>query len=268
MINLKEFSGFLCTLQKVQLISLIQKTTKLMKISVLTPSFNSGRYIERAIQSVISQHYKNYEHIIADGGSKDNTIDILKKYPSIRYISEPDKGQSDAMNKAFKMSCGDIIVYLNADDEFAPDAFEKIINAFRSNPSIDIVTGNLIFLSPNENLIRIPSSKYLDIMLYWKNLFPNNPVSYFYKRKVQNNVGEFPIDNHYSMDMWFLLKAYKKFNVVKIDEILGTFHSDGTNKTATIETGKMLHQTVKSHIKQDSPFLLPYFYFMFITAKF
>lgn len=239
-----------------------------MKISVLTPSFNSGKYLERAIQSVITQGYDNYEHIIADGGSTDDTLSILKKYPHIKYISEADKGQSDAMNKAFKMSSGNIITYLNADDEFAPDAFNKVIPFFKSTKAIDMLVGNLLFVSPDDSLVRSPSPKYLDIILYWKNLFPNNPVSYFYTRKVQAEIGDFPIENHYSMDMWFLLKAYKKFNVVKIDEILGTFHSDGANKTATIETGKMLHQTVKSHLRQDAPLLLPYFYFKLFADKF
>lgn len=239
-----------------------------MKISVLTPSFNSGKYIERAIQSVIDQDYKDYEHIITDGGSKDDTLDIIKKYSHINYISERDKGQSDAMNKAFKMSNGDIIVYLNADDEFSPNAFKTIAKAFNDYPEADMVVGNLIYLSPDEKLTRIPSNKYLDIVRYWLNLFPNNPVSYFYKRKVQVEIGEFPVDNHFAMDVWFLLKAYQKFKVNKVEATLGIFHSDGNNKTALTDTGVNLHKTVKAHIKKDNPMLLPYFYYKFIIAKF
>ncbi|MCD0490214.1 glycosyltransferase [Pedobacter sp. MC2016-14] len=239
-----------------------------MKISVLTPSFNSGKYIERAIQSVIDQDYKDYEHIITDGGSKDDTLDIIKRYSHINYISERDKGQSDAMNKAFKMSNGDIIVYLNADDEFSPNAFKTIAKAFKDYPEADMIVGNLIYLAPDEKVTRIPSNKYLDIVRYWLNLFPNNPVSYFYKRKVQVEIGEFPVDNHFAMDVWFLLKAYQKFKVSKVDATLGIFHSDGNNKTALTDTGVNLHKTVKAHIKNDNPMLLPYFYYRFILAKF
>lgn len=238
-----------------------------MKISVLTPSFNSGKYIERAIKSVVDQQYSNFEHIITDGGSKDNTLETIKKYPHLKYISESDQGQSDAMNKAFAISSGDIIVYLNADDEFAPEAFINIIAAFKRNDKIDMVVGNLIFSSPDETIIRKPSNKYSDIILYWKNLFPNNPVSYFYKREVQIGVGNFPIENHYSMDMWFLLKVYQKYKVFKMDKVLGTFYSDGTNKTAIIDTGKMLHKTVKNHLKTGNPLFLTYFYAQLLFCK-
>ncbi len=238
-----------------------------MKISVLTPSYNSGKYIDRAIQSVINQDYENYEHIITDGGSNDNTLSILNNYKHLIYRSEPDKGQSDAMNKAFKMSSGDVIVYLNADDEFAPNAFKTIVKAFQETPKADMIVGDLVYSSPEETLTRVPSHRYLDILLYWLNLFPNNPISYFYKRKVQIEIGEFPVDNHFAMDIWFLLKAYKSFRIKKVNAILGTFHSDGNNKTALTDTGVNLHKTVKAHLRQDNPFLLPYFYFKFLLTR-
>jgi len=238
-----------------------------MKISVLTPSFNSGKYIERAIESVLLQNYDDFEHIITDGGSTDDTISIVEKYPHIKFVSEADKGQSDAMNKAFKMSSGEIIVYLNADDEFLPGVFNTVNGEFSSNGSADMVVGNLLFKTDEETLTRIPSNKYSHIFQYWLNVFPNNPVSYFYKRKVQESIGDFPIDDHFAMDLWFLLKAYRKFNIHKVESIFGIFHSDGTNKTATIETGYYLHNTVKNHLKKDNPFLLPYFYFKLFLGK-
>ncbi|WP_316736897.1 glycosyltransferase family 2 protein [Pedobacter aquatilis] len=238
-----------------------------MKISVLTPSYNSAQYIRRAIESVISQNYDNYEHIVVDGGSKDGTVEILKEFPQVKYISEKDKGQSDAMNKAFSMSSGEIIVYLNADDEFLPLAFSKIIAAFEQNTQADMVVGNLIYKTEDESIIRNPSCKYRDIILYWLNAFPNNPVSYFYKRKVQNNIGKFPIDDHFAMDIWFLLKAYKNNKIIKIEETLGIFHSDGTNKTAIADTGYHLHKTVKNHLIKDNPLMLIYFYFKFFRDK-
>lgn len=241
-----------------------------MKISVLTPSFNAGKYLERAIKSVIAQRYDNYEHIIVDGGSKDNSLALFEKYDShIKWVSEPDKGQSDAMNKAFKMCTGDIIVYLNADDEFAPNAFKEVVKTFKSKPKADMVVGNLIFINPEGSSIRIPSHRYSDIVQYWLNLFPNNPVSYFYARRIQDVLGDFPLNDHYAMDIWFLLKAYKKFNIVKIDRVLGTFHSDGTNKTAVTvaDVGNHLHTAVKNHLKDENKLMMPYFYYKLLIGR-
>src|SRR5690554_2762648 len=113
-----------------------------MKISILTPSYNSGPYIEKCIKSVLNQDYKNYEHIIVDGGSTDETLELLDKYKHLIWISEKDNGQSDAMNKAFGMSTGDIIVYCNADDYFAENIFLHILNIFKQYPDTDIVVGN------------------------------------------------------------------------------------------------------------------------------
>ncbi|MFC3562547.1 glycosyltransferase family 2 protein [Pedobacter jamesrossensis] len=239
-----------------------------MKISVLTPSFNSGKYLKRAIKSVLIQNYKDFEHIIVDSASTDDTLSIVKEYTHIKFLSEKDDGQSDAMNKAFRMSSGDVIVYLNADDEFLPEAFNTIELAFKNNENADIVVGNLIFKSGNKSSLRIPSISYKKVLQYWLNLFPNNPVSYFYKRNVQLLIGDFPIDDHYSMDIWFLLKAYQRFKLVKIDKTLGVFHSDGLNKTTTINLGQNLHNAIKKHLKNDNPLMFPYFYFKFITARF
>ena len=85
-----------------------------MKITILTPSFNQGAFVEKNIQSVMSQDYADFEHIIIDGGSTDNTVDILKKYPHLKWISEPDEGQADALNKGLAMATGDIVGWINS----------------------------------------------------------------------------------------------------------------------------------------------------------
>jgi glycosyltransferase involved in cell wall biosynthesis len=185
------------------------------KISILTPSFNSIEFIEQAITSVLKQNYDDFEHIIVDGGSKDGTVEVLKKYKHLNWISEPDKGQSDAMNKAFEMSCGDIITYLNVDDYYETGAFSLVSNYFQNHDSCDMIVGIVQMHMPDG--IRIINTSadhsYRKICLHFKNDFPYNPVGYFYRRKVQNSIGPFPIENHFSMDYWFLLKAYKYHNV-------------------------------------------------------
>ncbi|MBS1516783.1 MAG: glycosyltransferase [Bacteroidetes bacterium] len=232
-----------------------------IKISILTPSFLSEDKIEKAIQSVIRQRYNNYEHIIVDGGSKDNTVNILRKYPHLNWVSEKDDGQSDAMNKAFAMSTGDIICYLNSDDFFAPGAFKKVVKEFNLHKETDMVVGNLILEMKSGPMVIYPEKDYKKIMLPFYYSFPINPVSYFYKRRVQEKIGKFPLDNHYTMDFWFLLQAYKDFKIRKIEEILGTFLLHDVNKTSSADNLKNTHETMKQHLKNyDMSSSFHYFY--------
>src|ERR1700733_14532761 len=98
------------------------------KISIVTPSYNKGQYIEQTIQSVLDQNYPNLEYIIIDGGSTDNTIEIIEKYaPYLKYwVSEKDKGQANAINKGLQYCTGEIFNWLNSDDYLEPDSLEKI----------------------------------------------------------------------------------------------------------------------------------------------
>lgn len=245
---------------------------QLPKISILSPSFNSENTIEKAILSVLNQGYTNIEHIICDGGSKDRTLEIIKKYPHIKYVSEPDKGQCDAMNKAFAMSTGDIIVYLNVDDYFQRGAFAKIVKAFEQNPEAEMVVGNLFFEYEDHTFIRKPEIEYEKIMLPFKYIFPINPVSYFYKRNVQEKIGPFPLDNHFTMDYWFLLKAYQKHKIVKIEDYLGTFWMNGLNKTSGADNRKNTHAIVVEHLKLNdkknlSYYLYNYYKFFYYESK-
>ena len=96
-----------------------------MKISIITPSYNQGRFIEDAIRSVLEQDYPDFEHIVVDNCSTDNTLDVLRKYPHIRWISEPDRGQSHALNKGFRMATGDVLAWLLDDLSSRVEDFRK-----------------------------------------------------------------------------------------------------------------------------------------------
>lgn len=123
-------------------------------ISVITPSFNQGKYIERTLLSVLSQKGAVFEYLVMDGGSSDETLDILKKYQDeLQWISERDTGQANAVNKGVIRSTGDIIGWLNSDDIYYPGALERISAFFDAHPRVDIVYGNADFIDETDRLL-------------------------------------------------------------------------------------------------------------------
>jgi glycosyltransferase involved in cell wall biosynthesis len=206
---------------------------KKMKISIITPAFNAGNYLQEAIDSVLIQDYEDIEHIIVDGGSSDNTLDILKKNTHLKWISEKDNGQADAMNKGFRMSTGDIIGYLNADDYYYHGAFNAIIPYFLEGHNF--VVGKIKVHMPGGTYwINDPRTDFDKMIRHWEHqAFSVNPVGYFYRREVQDAAGGFNPDNHFAMDLEFLLNCAKKYKFTKIEEdiLLGVFRYDEQCKT-------------------------------------
>ena len=205
-----------------------------MLISVITPSFNSGDFIERAIKSVMEQDYPHWEHIIIDGASNDGTLQVLKKYPHLSWISEPDNGQADAMNKGFNRSKGEIIVYLNADDYFFPGAFSAVVAKLKEG--VDFVVGNILIKSERlgAEFLNTPRITLEGMLRHWEpNSFCHNPVGYFYRREVQESC-PFNSNNYATMDLEFLLDAAALYSFGKVEYTLGCF-MDGL-KTKTHQT--------------------------------
>lgn len=109
------------------------------KITIITPSLNQGQFIEATILSILSQKYPNLEYIVMDGGSSDNTLDILRSYSDrVRWLSEKDKGQTNAINKGLRMASGEILAYLNADDLLLPGTLEKVAKKIHGRSKYDV----------------------------------------------------------------------------------------------------------------------------------
>jgi len=123
-------------------------------VSIVTPCYNSVEFIERCIQSVLSQDYPNVEHIIQDGASTDGTLDILKKYTNrVNWISEPDNGQSDGLNRALQRCKGDFICVLNADDELLPHAASWAVAHFARYPDVAVIYGDQYDVGPDGKIL-------------------------------------------------------------------------------------------------------------------
>src|SRR5438874_84651 len=119
---------------------------ELPKISVVTPSFNSISTIGETIESVRAQDYKNWEHIVVDGESRDGTVELLRKYPHLNWASEKDEGLYHAMNKGVARASGQVVVMLNADDCFRASALRHVAEAFQKNPAWDALFGDVVFV--------------------------------------------------------------------------------------------------------------------------
>lgn len=241
----------------------------LPKISIITPSYNQGQFIEETILSVLNQAYPNLEYIIMDGGSSDNSVNIIRKYEDrlAYWVSEPDKGQSDAINKGFRMATGDILAWINSDDCYAPNAFEIIVDFFEKHKGIGCVYGDIIDIDPNGKILNKKKSICYDykMLLYSARSIPQ-PTSFF-RKKVIENIGYLDTTLHYQMDFEFFIRMGNcgiKFD--NIPKVLALFrlHPDAKNvsqyKQQVIPANKIIKNRYRkklfpNHEKLDDQWL-------------
>lgn len=210
-------------------------------ISIITPVYNGIAHIESCLKVVIDQQCDNVEHIIADGGSKDGTAEILaqyaERYAHIRYISEQDKGQSDAMNKGLKMAKGDIVGILNVDDYYEPGVLQRIEKKFESLPKLSFLVGNCNVRNSEGDLVYINKPKKLkltQLLKGWRiNPHPVNPIAYFYHKALHDEIGPYNVDEHYAMDLEFIYRVVQVANLHYVDEIWGNYIQLPESKTQT-----------------------------------
>jgi glycosyltransferase involved in cell wall biosynthesis len=180
---------------------------RLPKISVITPSYNTGKYIEATIKSIINQQYNNIEHIIFDGNSQDNTVDILKQYSHLKWISEPDSGQSSALNKGFKLAKGKYIVWLNSDDILTEGSLYRSIKILEDNPEIDMIYTDINIINESGDIYGKAKGKKFNII----NLLNDNPVkqpSSVFRKTVLDKLKGVDESLHYSMDRELWLRMF------------------------------------------------------------
>ncbi len=196
------------------------------KISIITVTKNSGNFLEECILSLDKQSYRNYEHIVIDGCSTDNTIDLIKKYnDKIAYwVSEKDEGLYDAMNKGIKKCSGDIIGILNSDDIYYPQALKIVNEYFNFNKELDFLFGSV-------NKYKLMHG-YKPKKIKWSfGFYTSHSVGFFIKKKSQLKVGLYNLKYKYSSDYDLFYRMIVHFKLkgiaTKKEEILGKFRSGG-----------------------------------------
>jgi glycosyltransferase involved in cell wall biosynthesis len=178
-----------------------------MKISIVMPSFNQSSYVEAALNSVFSQNYKNWEILFIDGGSTDNTMQVIEKYRDrLAYcVSESDKGQSDALHKGFSRATGEILTWLNTDDLLLPDALSEAAKAFTDKPARCWVFGNVIWIDAKDNIIKCWRGESYTPGWPRLGLLAAGGPSAFFRRELYERVGGINLNLHYVMDteLWW-----------------------------------------------------------------
>ncbi len=179
------------------------------KISIVTPSFNQGRYLEQTILSVIGQNYPNLEYIIIDGGSTDNSVEIIKKYEKYLYywISENDEGQADAINKGMKIATGEIFAWLNSDDFYFPDIFKEVIKKINIGMP-EILIGSCLHYFENEtHRSFIPDVSYYSSKYSIKEVDFIDQPSTFFTRQALSKIGVLNNFYKYVFDWDYYIRA-------------------------------------------------------------
>lgn len=198
------------------------------KLSIITITFNSERTLEETILSVITQDYNNYEYIIIDGGSKDNTMQIVDKYKDkISFVlSEPDRGISDAFNKGIKHANGDIIGIINSDDILLPGALTTVASFF--TPEVDVYSGNVLMWNDQTDRVYIRKPD-IDFKGFNKRFKACHPAR-FIAREAYLKYGTYSIDFRYCMDVDLLVRFIKQgAKFIHIDKPLTKFRIGATS---------------------------------------
>ena len=200
-------------------------------MSIVTPSLNQAKYIEHTIKSVLAQDYPNIEHIIVDGGSTDGTVKILKKYKHLRWISEKDNGQSDAINKGARMAKGKFIGWLNSDDLYYPHAVSTSIKALRAHPEAAMAYSDCDLIDGNGRVIdRMISRNYNEYLhLLWRNAIPQ-PTA-FMRRNSFMKAGMLDTSMHYCMDWELWIRLGRVGKLIRINGCLAAFRLIRGTKT-------------------------------------
>ena len=163
-------------------------------VSVITPSYNRAHFIKDAIESALRQDYHPFEHIIIDGGSTDGTLSILKEYPYLHVVSEPDQGMYDAINKGINLAKGEIIGLLNTDDLYDDGAFNEVAEVFESHPHIGAVVGGVSVFTDDEGCRRtIRLISWIEPNELWERLTIGPPVAnaWFFRSSVFDSMGTY-----------------------------------------------------------------------------
>ena len=233
------------------------------KITVITPSFNQGKFIKETIDSVLAQSYPNLEYWVMDGGSTDETVTILKSYgEKINWISEPDSGQTDALNKGIRRATGEIITYINSDDVYLPNTLNTVAEYFTEHPQTQWVTGDYFIIDEAGKKIQsfvANYKKFLHSHLSLSLLLVANPViqpNTFWRRSLMSEVGLFDETLHLCMDYDCWLRIMQRYPVAVLHQHFSLFRIHAKSKGGEQYTKQFAEEYAVARRYTTNTFLL------------
>lgn len=226
-----------------------------MKISIAVPSYNYARYLDACLSSIRNQDYADFEVLIADGGSNDGSLEIIQQYCTeddrFRLVSQEDKGQADAIYKAFHHATGDILCFLNADDCYlSNDALSSVFKAFSDNIKIGLVSFGGYYLDAEGQKIKLINYRYhpLDSFHMMKYRTAVLQPATFWKKEVYTAI-QWPRDFNFVFDVVFFYAAYQKFTWLEISKPLAGYRLHGDNKSMSVRSGRIVELAAFEKIK-------------------
>ncbi len=205
-----------------------------MRISIVTPSYNQAPYLPTCLRSVSGQTHRDVEHLVMDGGSTDGSLDVLRAFQArdsrLRFVSEPDKGQGDAVNKGFALVTGDIVAWINSDDfYFSPTVFETVVGLFEQHPEADVLYGGMAWVDAQDRLLHVRIPPSFNWPLLTRIVYIGN-TNAFYRRAV---IEKHKIDlrYHYVLDHEYLLRITRDFRPLRTRQVLACFRVQPAAKT-------------------------------------
>jgi len=206
----------------------------MLKISIVTPSFNQGQFVEETISSVLSQDYEDIEYIVIDGGSTDNTVEVIHKYADrlAYWVSEPDRGQTHAINKGFERATGEVIAWLNSDDLYCDGALARVGTYFSEHPDCMWLCGNILFTNSEGVVISRKTPLFTSFVLRHGNASVYQP-NIFLRRKVLEEVGFPREDFHTIMDQEWFCRIAERYTPHIINVDLAKFRWHQASKSSS-----------------------------------
>ncbi len=205
----------------------------LPKVSIVTPSFNQAKYLEESIQSVLAQDYPNIEYIIVDGGSKDNSVEIIKKYEDrlAWWVSEKDKGHADGLNKGFSHATGEILAWLNSDDTYSPTAVSEAVAYLKENPDVGMVYGDANLTNESGEVVGRFASKQTSYRAMLRGSVHIPQATTFWRADLWRQVGPLDLSLFFAFDYDLWVKLAKVSRIAYVPKLWANFRLHDLGKS-------------------------------------